>query len=84
MPQTIQQGNMYLLRDISRKLDAILSIQLRILLNDREFKASRKKGTGELANYLAGFGLSPAEIAMILSSPVKSIRTLLTPGRRKK
>lgn len=72
------------LTDISRKLDVLLSIQLRALFNDRDFSGSRKKGASEQVHYLSTFGLGAATIATILGSPVQSVRTLLTPGRRRK
>lgn len=71
------------LRVISKKLNALLSVQLRLLLDDREFGSKRKSGAGELVNYLASFGLDSRDIAEIIGSPVTSVRTLMTPARRK-
>jgi DNA-directed RNA polymerase specialized sigma24 family protein len=71
------------LKVISKKLSALLSVQLRLLLDDREFGTKRKSGAGELVRYLALFGLDSKEIAEIIGSPVTSVRTLMTPTRRR-
>ncbi|HLE64233.1 MAG TPA: hypothetical protein VI750_13875 [Pyrinomonadaceae bacterium] len=68
---------------ISRKLNVLLSLQLRILLNDKEFGAKRRKGAADMVSYLASFGLDAKDIADIIGSPVTSVRTLMTPTRRK-
>lgn len=71
------------LGDISAKLNALLSVSLRILLEDRDFtKGKRRPGAGGLVSYLASFGLNAKDIATILGTPVQSVRTLLTPKRR--
>jgi hypothetical protein len=46
-------------------------------------KQKRKRGVGEVARFLAGMGLGANDIAGITGAPVTSIRTLLTPGRKK-
>ena len=72
------------LRDISAKLNTLISLLLRQLEGDRKFsKGHRRKGTGDLARYLAEMGLNAKDIAVILGAPVTSIRTLLTPTRRR-
>jgi hypothetical protein len=76
-----QQKN---LEDISKKLNILISLSLRSLLQDSDFSSKRKRGTGDLANYLADFGISPKDIAEILGAPIQSIRTFLTPTRRRK
>jgi hypothetical protein len=70
--------------DISRKLNVLIALSLRQLTGDKDFSKGRRKGTGEIARYLAGMGLDAKDIAQILASPVTSIRTLLTPTRRRK
>jgi len=68
---------------ISRKLDVLIAL----LLEESELsedRVSKKKGTAFKVNYLANFGLNSQEIASILNSPIQSVRTLLTPARRKK
>ncbi len=74
------------LRDemISKKLTALLAINLRMLLQDSEFssKQKRRQGTSELVRYFAAFGLEPNDIAHILGTTVQSVRTLLTPSRK--
>jgi len=72
-----------ILENISRKLNVLISLSLRNLPQDSSSPSKRKKGKGELANYLANFGIDVEDIAEILDSPIQSIRTLLTPKRRK-
>ncbi len=75
---SIKNGN------ISAKLNALLALNLRILLGDSDFSSvkKRKQGMGELVDYFAGFGLDAKDIAQILGTTVQSVRTLLTPKRR--
>jgi len=74
-----------ILLEISRKLNALISISVRQLLNDKEFgaKVRRKHGTGDVVRYLADMGLDTKDIAEILGAPLQSVRTLLTPARRR-
>ena len=74
-----------ILSEISMKLNALISLSLKQLLGDKEFgaKGRKKTGTGEIVRYLANMGLDAKDIAEILGAPVQSVRTLLTPGRRK-
>jgi hypothetical protein len=69
---------------ISRKLNVLIALSIKQLLSDKDFskKERRKQGVGDLARYLADMGLDAKDIAEILSSPLPSIRTLLTPKRR--
>jgi hypothetical protein len=71
--------------EISRKLNVLIALSLRQLLGDKEFgkKGKRKQGAGELTRYLADLGLDAKDIAEILGTPLQSVRTLLTPTRRK-
>lgn len=71
--------------EISKKLSVLISLTIRQLSGDKEFgtKAKRKLGTGDIARYLADMGLDTKDIAEILGAPLGSIRTLLTPKRRK-
>ena len=71
--------------DISKKLNVLIAISLRQLLGDKEFggKKKRKQGVGELTYYLADMGLEAKDISEILGAPLQSVRTLLTPTRRK-
>lgn len=72
------------LLEISRKLNVLISLSLRQLLGDDEFDArKRKQGIGEMARYLADMDLDTKDISKILGAPLSSIRTLLTPKRRK-
>jgi hypothetical protein len=63
----------------------LIALSLRQLLGDKEFgkKGKRKQGAGELTRYLADLGLDAKDIAEILGTPLQSVRTLLTPTRRK-
>jgi len=70
--------------DLSRKLNVLIALSLRQLLGDKDFtKTKRKQGVGEIVHFLADMGLGANDIAAIVGSPVTSVRTLLTPTRRK-
>jgi hypothetical protein len=71
--------------DLSKKLNVLIALALRQLLGDRDFSSGskRRKGAGDLVHYLDGMGLEAKDIADIVGSPVTSVRTLLTPTRRK-
>lgn len=72
------------LAEISAKLNVLIALSLRQLLGDKEFAPrKRKQGVGEVVQYLADMGLGASDIAGIVGSPVTSVRTLLTPARRK-
>ncbi len=73
------------LLEISKKLNVLIALSLRQLLGDKEFSAGekRKKGVGGLARYFNSMGLDAKDIAEITGAPLQSIRTLLTPNRRK-
>ena len=74
-----------ILAEVSQKLNVLIAISLRQLLGDKEFSSNekRKQGVGELARYLNNMGLEAKDIAEITGAPLQSIRTLLTPKRRK-
>lgn len=74
-----------LLLEISRKLNILIALSLRQLFDDKEFASSekRRQGTGELTRYLSAMGLEAKDIAEIIGAPLQSVRTLLTPKRRK-
>ena len=74
-----------ILADISAKLDVLIALSLRQLTGQKEFvgKTRARRGTGDTAWFLRGTGLEVKDIAAILGVPVHSVRTLLTPGRRK-
>lgn len=71
--------------EISKKLNVLIALSLRQLLGDKEFSSNekRKQGVGELARYLNNMGLDAKDIAEILDAPLQSVRTLLTPKRRR-
>jgi hypothetical protein len=66
---------------ISKKLNVLISLSMRSLTGDKHL-GTKLKGVGELARYLADMQLDPKDIAEILSSPLSSVRSLLTPKRR--
>jgi hypothetical protein len=74
-----------ILSEISKKLSILIALSLRQLLEDKEFSGSekRKQGIGELARYLNSMGLDAKDISEITGAPLQSVRTLLTPKRRK-
>jgi hypothetical protein len=69
---------------ISRKLNVLIALSLRQLTGDKDFSMKgNRKGAGDLVRYLASMGLDAKDIAEIVGSPLTSVRTLLTPTRRK-
>lgn len=74
------------LLEISEKLNVLIALNLRLLMKNQDFdgEGKRRKGISELVGYLHEFGLEAKDIAIILGSPLQSVRTLLTPKRRKK
>jgi hypothetical protein len=73
-----------ILEQHSRKLNVVIALLLRILLEDRDFTQKKRKGTGDLAVYLKGHGLEYEDIAAILGSSAASVRELVSRGGRKK
>lgn len=73
------------LGEISKKLNVLIGLSLRHLSSNLDFsaKGKRKQGVGDLVHYLADMGIDPKDIDDIVGSPVTSVRTLLTPTRRK-
>lgn len=73
------------LTEISKKLNVLIALAIRQLPDDAQAfgKEKRKRGVGDLARYLANMGLDAKDIADITRAPLQSIRTLLTPQRRK-
>lgn len=74
-----------ILAEVSKKLNVLIALSLRQLLGEKEFSGNekRKQGVGELARYLNNMGIETKDIAEITGAPLQSIRTLLTPKRRK-
>lgn len=73
-------------KEILRKLNVLIALSLRQLVGDKELgktRGKRKQGVSELVHFLADMGLDPPDIAAIVGSPLTSVRTLLTPKRRK-
>jgi hypothetical protein len=73
------------LSELSKKLNVLIALSLRHLTGDAEFsaKGKRKQGVGDLVHYLADMGIEAKDIAQIVGSPITSVRTLMTPTRRK-
>jgi hypothetical protein len=74
-----------LLKEISRKLNVLISMSLGRINDDRQFENSgeRIQGVGAMTRYLSDMGIEPEDISEILGAPLQSVRTLLTPKRRK-
>lgn len=74
-----------ILLEVSKKLNVLISLSFRQLFVDKEFSGSdkRKQGVGDIARYLNNMGLDAKDIAEITGAPLPSVRTLLTPKRRK-
>jgi hypothetical protein len=70
--------------EISKKLNVLIALSLRELTDDKDFSMKgNRKGAGDLVRYLASMGLDAKDIAQIVGSPLTSVRTPLTPTRRK-
>ena len=71
--------------EISAKLNVLISLSIKSLSGDKAFEQTNKRKTGvsDVVHYLANMGLNPKDIAEIVGSPITSVRTLLTPKRRK-
>lgn len=70
--------------EISAKLNVLVALSLRQLSGDADFSSKRnRKGSGDIVRFLAAMGVDPKDIARITGSPVTSVRTQLTPTRRK-
>lgn len=67
---------------ISNKLNVLISLALRQLQENADFSV-KGRGVTDIVRYLAGMGLDAKDIAEIVGSPITSVRTLLTPSRRK-
>lgn len=74
-----------ILAEVSKKLNVLIALSLRQLLGEKEFSGNekRKQGVGDLARYLNNMGLEAKDIAEITGAPLQSVRTLLTPKRKK-
>lgn len=74
-----------ILTEVSKKLNVLIALSLRQLVGEKEFSGGekRKQGVGEIARYLKSMGLEAKDIAEITGAPLQSVRTLLTPKRRK-
>jgi hypothetical protein len=73
------------LRELSKKLNVLIALSLRQLVGDKDFndEQRRKRGAGAYARYLASMGLNAKDIAEIIGAPLSSVRTLLTPSRKR-
>jgi len=74
-----------LLKEISRKLNVLISMSLERINDTRQFEKNgeRIQGVGAMTRYLSDMGLDPEDISEIIGAPLQSVRTLLTPKRRK-
>lgn len=74
-----------ILAEISKKLNVLISISLGRINDTRLFDKNGEKiqGVGAMTRYLSDMGLSSEDISEIIGASLQSIRTLLTPKRRK-
>lgn len=72
-------------KEISTKLNVLIALSIKQVLGENSFSRTGKRrgGVSDVVHYLADMGLTAKDIAEIVSSPVTSVRTLLTPTRRK-
>ena len=80
-----KQADRELAIDISKKLNVLIALNIKQLLSDQNLggSAKRKIGVSGTVRFLADMGLDAKDIAQIVGSPVTSVRTLLTPTRRR-
>jgi hypothetical protein len=71
--------------ELSKKLNVLIALAIKQLLAEKSFVrgARSRAGVSEIVHYLADMGLEAKDISEIVGSPITSVRTLLTPGRRK-
>jgi hypothetical protein len=71
--------------EISVKLNVLIALSIKQLLGEKSFDqaSKRRAGVSQLVHYLADMGLTAKDISEIVGSPITSVRTLLTPTRRK-
>lgn len=71
--------------DILPQLNALIALSLRQLvgINGLNQKITRKHGLGEIVRFLGDLGMDPKDIALVVGSPITSVRTMLTPTQRK-
>ena len=74
-----------LLAEISKKLNVLISISIGRINDTRQFEKNceRIQGVGAITRYLSDMGLEPEDISEIIGASLQSVRTLLTPKRRK-
>ncbi|GMP01616.1 hypothetical protein TM239_29080 [Bradyrhizobium sp. TM239] len=77
-----KEGDHDLAHEISNKLNVLIALMIRQIPTDQEFRRGRS-GVSTAVHFLADMGLNPKDIAEIVGSPVTSVRTLLTPTRRR-
>lgn len=77
--------NEKILTAISNKLNVLITLAMNQLPDDHQFRRKKKRtaGAGDLAHYLSDMGLEAKDIAAITGSPLQSVRTMLTPQRRR-
>lgn len=71
--------------ELSKKMTVLIALSFRQLIGNKDFTQDdkRKQGVGDVARYLSNMGLDAKEIAGVTGAPLPSIRTLLTPKRKK-
>ena len=71
--------------EVSKKLNVLISLAIKQLLQEKSFggDGKRRAGVSDVVHFLADMGLSAKDISEIVGSPITSVRTLLTPTRRR-
>ena len=70
--------------ELSKKLNVLIALAIKQVLAEKSFgRDQKRRGISEIVQYLAHMGLSAKDISEISGSPITSVRTLLTPKRRK-
>jgi hypothetical protein len=71
--------------EVSKKLNVLISLAIKQLLQEKSFgrDGKRRAGVSDVVHFLADMGLDAKDISEIVGSPITSVRTLLTPTRRR-
>jgi hypothetical protein len=83
MPAKATENDMA--KEISAKLNVLIALSIKQVLGEKSLEGTsrRRSGVSDIVHYLADMGLAAKDIAEIVGCPLTSVRTLLTPKRRK-
>jgi hypothetical protein len=73
------------LSEISKKMNVLIALSIKQILAEQSFErgGKRRRGISGIVHFLADMGLDAEDISEIVGSPITSVRTLLTPTRRR-